>query len=290
MRPPKLHITILSAILLMRANARLLLARIGLEILGASFFALARSAAAGWIDRAPLALASWTGAAAMMLSGAAVYFATRVIARVGAIACVFAAARKKPSEGLVLEGCAGFVEGTVGTLALLALDVLGLLCLLCAIALTGKLGHGALSAAVAAGFVTLVALAWLSAATFGGFAFVLGALDGDGIFAAWPRVRRLLGSADGPTRERFSSLWFVLGALAIAIGVVDFVSTLVSSFGGQTVTEGQSLLVIVPIFTLVYSMLVDVAALVFFAALTDRLPLGFATPIVLATPREQGST
>jgi hypothetical protein len=238
------------------------------------------------VERAPLSASSWTGSLIVLLTAATVYFSLRVVARVGAIAVVFADARKKRSEGLVLEGCYGFLEGALGMTALFVLDVLGIGGVVLAMHLSAGLSvaHGALGALAGAGMVSLLSWGWLLAASFGTVAFVLSIVDGDGISFAWSRVWRLVGSADAVVRGRFMSLLLVLGALSMAIGFVDFVSGLVSTVGDVS-SRGNSFLVMVPVLTLVYSLLVDVAALVFLAALTDRLPLGFATPILLTRDR-----
>ncbi|MCC6811412.1 MAG: hypothetical protein IT381_28540 [Deltaproteobacteria bacterium] len=286
MRPPKLHVTLLSAMLLMRSEARVLGARVALEVLGATLFALGQSVAFGWIAATPFAPEAWSGSALVLIAGVAAYLALRVIARVGAIAAIFLGARKTSTRGVILEGADGFAPGAAAMLTLFILDVLGfsVLALLLQLGPLVSASHGGFGAFVAAAFTAGVAVTWLAASAFGNFAFVLGVVDGDGLFAAWPRAWRLVASAELETRQRFSVLLCVLGALTMTIAFVDFVSTGASVLA-EVEGQGQSVLVVAPILTLVYAMLVDVAAIVFLAALTDRLPLGFAAPIVIAAPK-----
>lgn len=283
MRPPKLHVTLLSAILLMRSDARLLAARIGIEVLGATFFALALGVAGGWIARTPFALHAWTGGALAALVGAVVYFVLRVIARVGVISVVFARARKVHSPGIVVAGAEGFTEGAIGMAVLSLLDVLALGCVGLVLQLGARVTatHGPLGAAVSAVCIAAIIVAALLATTFASFAFVLGVMDGDGLFVAWPRALRLVMAPEVDAPARFWPLFAVLGLIGTVASIVDFLSSAVSSVGsGQ---EGS--FVVIPILTLGYAMLCDLAAMVFLAALSDRLPLGFATPITLASPR-----
>ncbi len=280
MRPPKRRITVLSSILLLRADARLLAARVGLEVLAATLLTLSRSVAGGWIERAPLALHTWTASATVVLSTLAAYFAIRVLARVGTIAVVFARARSVTPPRLLMAGSDGFADAVVGMLALLSLDAIagGVLFLLFSLSARVAESHGVLGAGVAAVCIAAVTLTWLIAATYGTLAFVLGCIDGDGLFAAWPRVSRLIVNGDDEARGRLNTLMFFLGTLSIVVGACDFVSSLVSV---AELGESSGLFMIVPILTLLYSMLIDVAAVVFLSSLTDRLPLGFATPITL---------
>ena len=285
MRPPKLHVTMLSAILLLRSDARLLASRVGLEVLAATLLTLARTVALGWIERAPLVIHAWTASAAVMLAVTIAYFSIRVIARVGTIAVVFARARSLTPPSLLLAGAEGFADALTGMLTLLSLDAVagGALFLVFSMSPRIVATHGAMGAAVAAVCLSLVTLAWLIAATYGTLAFVLGCIDGDGLYAAWPRVSRLIINGDHESRTRLNYLMLCLGALSIAVGVLDFVSSMVSL---AEVGETTGFLVVVPILTLVYSMLIDVAAVVFLSSLTDRLPLGFATPITLAAGKD----
>jgi hypothetical protein len=215
-----------------------------------------------------------------MLSMVTAYFAIRVLARVGTIGVVFARARSVDAPGMVLLGAAGFADAVPGMLTLLLLDVLagGSLFLLFSMSAGVAMVHGVFGAAVSAVCIAAVTLVWLLAATYGSLAFVLGCLDGDGLFAAWPRVSRLIVNGDDEARARLNGLMVVLGTLSVLVGACDFVSSLVSV---AEVGESSGLLMVVPILTLLYSMLIDVAAVVFLSSLTDRLPLGFAVPITL---------
>lgn len=285
MRPPKLHVTLLSAILLLRANARLLAKRLGLELVGATFMALAASAAFALVDAAPLRPSTWSAALLVGIVGGVCYFVLKLIARVGTIAVVLAQAQRRASAGIISDGADGFVHGLVGSWVLSLIDVLGFGCAVLAFQLGVIVAqaHGVLGAFVAAVIVAFVVLLWWLTASFAAMAFVLAVLDGDDIIDAWPRVWALVLSSEPEVRARFIALVVVLGALGSMVAAVDLASSLFSSVG--TSAGGQGSFVMVPILTLVYATLVDAAAVVFFAALTDRLPLGFATPITLATPR-----
>jgi len=261
----------------------LLLARLGCEILLSSGLVLPFLAADNLIQARPQYWQAWVLAVIMGIAGISLWFVLRLVIRAGTFRVAYDRLTGTTSSSILIRGSEVLPQALASAATLFILDALLVGCLILVATLSFPIVkmHPFFGAFVVAGMWMTIFSFCVIVSGFSSLALALAMLDGTTIAQAWLRLRRVIYSmSEGPQRTLVLAILIFFGT--ILISAIEVVSSELGSFGESSLSLPLWLLM-VPIFTLFYEVLVDIAGLFFVLSCTERLPFGIATPANLSS-------
>lgn len=266
--------TLHSAALLTRRRFALVVSRVVLDFIAAYAFMRPCAAAWEWIHGEPRSPRAWAGALAFVIIGGTAYFIVRLCARAGTFRVAFALANNAPTRGIFAEGATVFssaMSAFSGTMAVetLAFGSAALTCVLAPRVASNGSGGILVAALVCAAVIT----AAICASGIATLAFALAVIDDCSFAQAWTRVRGVA------TLERASTRTVAVGVAVWGLGAAALVVEIASAIAVWALPEISNWTLLIPLLVAFFAVLTDSAATLYIAALTDRLPLGFAARV-----------